>query len=128
MLQPEPQAEFPPQEVAPTHPVVRQLKLKLHDMHLKIIGMPSVTKTEYFIQVAAHEDVMMYWAEKMGMPKRLSTPYSRLVTKEQELTRLDPRPDDYAAQMKRLKDQQLVQQSAHKYPEFGCADRQPASA
>ena len=66
---PEPQDEFPA-DIAPTEPMAREFKLKLLKLGLVVHGFPATTKRRYFIQVAAGEDVLLFYAEEMGLPMR----------------------------------------------------------
>ena len=116
-----PQDGFPADEIPPTDPMVRHLKTKLAQMHLRIHGFPSATWDLYYIQITADEDILLYWAEQMELPMRLTTRASIAADKMLGL-RLMPeeeRPADYEAQMEKLEKERADASTARQYAEFG---------
>jgi hypothetical protein len=118
----EPQEGFPEAEIPPTDPMVRELKTKLKDMHLRIHGFPSATWDKYFIQITAEEDILLYWATNMKLPMRLTTRASIIDDEILDLQRL---PEEEKTQQKtkdrleQLKKDRAEATKVRSHAEFG---------
>jgi hypothetical protein len=117
----EKQEGFPEDEIPPTDPMVRQLKTKLAHMHLRIHGFPSVNWELYYMQITADEDILLYWADQMELPMRLTTRASIIDDKMLDLYEMpeEERPADYEGQMENLRKEREDASTSREYAEFG---------
>jgi hypothetical protein len=67
-----------PHDQPPSHPLVAELKIKLHDLSLTVHGFRARMGGRYYIQIGATEDVLMHWAQEMRLPMRLTSSVSTL--------------------------------------------------